>query len=132
MGGTVWPTMVRKNHVARSLHWLATLGRFWGRSHAARQLFLRETLTLGERRFLAVVEFEQQKFLIAGTGSSVAMLTALGSPGTVARGGPESSPSEFHGEVPRRSPTEHQEIPTWEFSGLGEHWQLIRRGIGNR
>ena len=62
--------------MARILHWLAALVRSW-RSHPSRQLYLRETLALGERRFIAVVEFERQKFLIAGTGSSVAMLTAL-------------------------------------------------------
>ena len=40
-------------------------------------LRLTETLSLGERRFLAVVEFEQQKFLIGGTASSVCLLADL-------------------------------------------------------
>jgi flagellar biogenesis protein FliO len=40
-------------------------------------LRLTETLSLGERRFLAVVEFEQQKFLIGGTASSMCLLAEL-------------------------------------------------------
>ena len=48
--------------------------------HARPEKLLRlsETLQLGERRFLAVVEFQQQKFLIGGTASSVCLLAELG------------------------------------------------------
>jgi flagellar biogenesis protein FliO len=71
------------------LQWLTALGHSW-RPHPSRQLYLRETLALGERRFIAVIEFERQKFLIAGTGTSVAMLTALpstaGTPGNLQAG----------------------------------------------
>lgn len=42
-----------------------------------KRLRLRETLSLGERRFLAVVEFDQQEFLVGGTGSSLALLTRV-------------------------------------------------------
>jgi hypothetical protein len=56
--------------------WLSLLVPGWC-SRPARQLRLRETLALGERRFVAVVEFEQQRFLIGGTGSSLAMLAQL-------------------------------------------------------
>jgi flagellar biogenesis protein FliO len=71
-------------------------------ARAPRQLRLCETLGLGERRFLAVVQFEQQKFLIGGTGNSVALLTRLGA------GDFESS---FLPEVPRiaRTEAEHRE-----------------------
>jgi flagellar biogenesis protein FliO len=103
---------VSGNHLARILHWLATLGRSW-RSHPSRQLRLRETLALGERRFIAVVEFERQKFLIAGTGSSVAMLTTLPSPGS-AKGNLESEAG-------------HEEVPTWAFSSGRSAKRLIRR-----
>lgn len=50
-----------------------------GRMNARPKKLLRvaETLSLGERRFLAVVEFEQQKFLIGGTASSVCLLADL-------------------------------------------------------
>lgn len=102
---------VGRNHWTRILHWLTALGRSW-RSHPSRQLHLRETLTLGERRFIAVVEFERQKFLIAGTGSSVAMLTALPS---------QRSAKENPG------PGGREEVPTWAFNGEGSHRQLIRR-----
>jgi len=40
-------------------------------------LRLCETLALGERRFLAVVQFEQQKFLIGTAGNSISLLTRL-------------------------------------------------------
>ena len=49
------------------------------RTRPLRQLRLCETLPLGERRFLAVVQFEEQKFLIGGTGSSIALLAQLDS-----------------------------------------------------
>ena len=81
MGSASCAVTARGNYLTRILHWLAALVRSW-RSHPSRQLYLRETLALGERRFIAVVEFERQKFLIAGTGSSVAMLTALPSQGS--------------------------------------------------
>ena len=60
------------------LRWLATKRGAW-RPRTPRQLCLRETLALGERRFVAVVEFEQQRFLIGGTGSSLSMLASLAS-----------------------------------------------------
>lgn len=50
------------------------------RHRSEKQLRLRETLQLGERRFLAVVEFEQFRFLIAGTANSVALLSQLSAP----------------------------------------------------
>jgi flagellar biogenesis protein FliO len=65
--------------LSRGLRWLKLGG--W-RSHSSRQLRLLETLALGERRFVAVIEFEQEKFLIGGSGNSVAMLATLPSPKT--------------------------------------------------
>lgn len=55
---------------------LAKLGHNW-RPRASRQLRLCETLPLGERRFLSIVQFEEQKFLIGSAGNSVALLTRL-------------------------------------------------------
>lgn len=60
----------------RIVRWLAGCFRCEGR-HRKRQLKLCETLALGEKRFLAVVEFEQRKLLIGGTSSSLVMLAAL-------------------------------------------------------
>lgn len=65
----------------RARTWLGGLGRLW-RAPATRQLRLCETLALGERRFLAVIECERQKFLIGGSGSSVALLAQLAGPET--------------------------------------------------
>jgi hypothetical protein len=47
-----------------------------GRQRAHRSLRLRETLPLGERRFLAVVEFHGQELLVAGTPNSITLLGA--------------------------------------------------------
>ena len=60
----------------RVIRWLAERFRA-GRLRPERQLRLCETLGLGEKRFLAVVEFEQQKLLIGGTSNSLVMLAAL-------------------------------------------------------
>ena len=48
--------------------------------HSVRRLRLSETLSLGEKRFLAVVQFQQQEFLVGGTGSSIALLAKLHGP----------------------------------------------------
>jgi hypothetical protein len=42
-----------------------------------RRLRLCESLPLGERRFVAVVEFEQSRFLVGGTASSLVLLARL-------------------------------------------------------
>jgi len=56
------------------------------RRRSEKQLRLRETLQLGERRFVAVVEYEELRFLIAGTPTSVSLLSQL--PGSL----PNSAP----------------------------------------
>jgi len=111
MGRADWAAMLKGNHLTRALRWLTSLRRSFG-SSPSRQLRLRETLTLGERRFIAVVEFEGQKFLIAGTGSSVAMLTAL--------------PSAASAKENSQAEAGHGEVPTWTFSSQGSGRQLIR------
>jgi len=52
------------------------------RRRSVRRLRLSETLSLGEKRFLAVVQFQQQEFLVGGTGSSIALLAKLNGPET--------------------------------------------------
>ena len=67
------------------------------RGRRERRLRLRETLSLGERRFLAVVEFQQQEFLVGGTSSSIALLARL-SPGPASsdiRAAGQSTPLEM-------------------------------------
>ena len=50
------------------------------RRRTVRRLRLSETLSLGEKRFLAVVQFQQQEFLVGGTGNSIALLAKLDTP----------------------------------------------------
>jgi flagellar biogenesis protein FliO len=52
--------------------WVLRLGR-----RAPRRLRLCESLPLGERRFVAVVEFEAERFLVGGTPSSMVLLSRL-------------------------------------------------------
>lgn len=54
---------------------VAGLGR-----RAPRRLRLTESLPLGERRFVAVIEFDQERFLLGGTSSSLVLLARLGDP----------------------------------------------------
>ncbi len=42
-----------------------------------RRLRISETLSLGERRFVAIVEFDGQEFLLAGSGSSLELLARV-------------------------------------------------------
>jgi len=46
-------------------------------SRAPRRLRLCESLPLGERRFVAVVEFESARFLVGGTSASLVLLARL-------------------------------------------------------
>ncbi len=52
------------------------LNRRW-KTGAARRLRLDETLPLGEKRFVAVIEFEQQRFLVGGAANCVVLLAWL-------------------------------------------------------
>ncbi|HXZ39118.1 MAG TPA: flagellar biosynthetic protein FliO [Terriglobales bacterium] len=63
-------------YARRALQRLTSLFPFC-RSRPPRRLRLCENLQLGERRFLSVVEFGHQKFLVGGTASSLAMLAVL-------------------------------------------------------
>jgi flagellar biogenesis protein FliO len=49
-----------------------------------RRLRLCESLSLGDRRFVAVVEFEQARFLVGGTSASLVLLAQLGNFGRAA------------------------------------------------
>jgi hypothetical protein len=60
------------------------LRSFWARilhvgRRRPRRLRLCESLPLGERRFVAVVEFERLRFLVGGTAASLVLLARLGS-----------------------------------------------------
>jgi flagellar biogenesis protein FliO len=67
-------------------NWLKTLRtravNLWRRTRSLapgpRRLRLCESLPLGERRFVAVVEFDDERFLVGGTSSSLVLLSRLG------------------------------------------------------
>ena len=42
-----------------------------------RRLRLCETLSLGEKRFIAVIEYDRKKFLLAGTPQNISLLQRL-------------------------------------------------------
>jgi flagellar biogenesis protein FliO len=65
----------------------------------ARRLRLCETLSLGEKRFIAVVEYDRQKFMVAGTPQQISLLQRLG--------GDCIEPDR----APRREPLRRQEEP---------------------
>lgn len=76
---------------ARS-RWKELLRDGWGRwrswrqqRRCAQQLAVRESVSLGEKRALVVAQFEQERFLIGITGSSMCLLTKLPNPGDVRR-----------------------------------------------
>jgi len=46
-------------------------------SRRQRRLRLAETLPLGDRRFVAVLEFENSRFLLGGTSASLVLLARL-------------------------------------------------------
>jgi Flagellar biosynthesis protein, FliO len=62
---------------AKWVHRCLAMVRSWWRGRPVRQLRVRETLALGERRFVAVVEFEGQRFLIGGTNHSLTLLAQI-------------------------------------------------------
>ena len=47
-----------------------------------RHLHLCESLPLGDRRFVAVIEFEKARFLVGGTSGSLSLLSRLDSQGS--------------------------------------------------
>jgi flagellar biogenesis protein FliO len=62
---------------------LARLRALW--SHVTirrrdRSLRIAETVSLGDKRFVAILEFEHQRFLIGITSQSVSLLQALAAP----------------------------------------------------
>jgi flagellar biogenesis protein FliO len=115
---------IRGSYLRRALHRLAALCRGWG-SHPSRRLRLSETLALGERRFVAVVEFERQKFLIGGTGNSVAMLTAL--PGAEMDSQNQTPAPVRQLANGQERGNDHDEVPTWGFAGDGPVVEMIRK-----
>lgn len=53
------------------------LADLWRTQHKRRSLVIKETAALGDRRFVAVLQFERQRFLIGGSPGSVTLLADL-------------------------------------------------------
>ena len=53
---------------------MGLLGERYSQHQAKKKLRLRETLSLGDKRFLAVVEYRQQEMLVGGTANSITVL----------------------------------------------------------
>ncbi len=68
--------------------------------HAPRRLRLCESLPLGERRFVAVIEFESARFLVGGTSASLVLLARLQDVGTEVTL-PHPDPTEISAGAPR-------------------------------
>jgi hypothetical protein len=62
-----------RQRLDRALAWLVS--RNFARR--PRRLHLRDTVCLGEKRFVAVVEFEDRRFLLGGAANSVSLLAHL-------------------------------------------------------
>lgn len=62
------------------------------RKHPQKKLRLAESLSLGERRFVAIVEYGRARFLIGGSASSIGLLTQLAD-------GPCDDPETIHAPV---------------------------------
>ena len=86
-------------------HWFNSHLQGW-RQRVPHRLRLIETLALGERRLVAVIEFERRKFLIGGTGESLSLLADLST----------------RGEQISQSDT----VPTWSFTPSGAGTELSR------
>ena len=71
----VQPDLVRPDPWRRARIWWQRILRISRR--APRRLRLCESLPLGERRFVAVVEFERSRFLLGGTSASLVLLARL-------------------------------------------------------
>jgi len=56
----------------------AKLRELWRSRRKRRTLQVCETANLGERRFVAVIQFERQRFLIGGSSNSLTLLARLG------------------------------------------------------
>ena len=63
--------------------WMTTFRHLWqsvqrlAGTRRTRRLRVCETLSLGERRFIAVIAFDRQEFLVGGSGNSLELLARL-------------------------------------------------------
>lgn len=79
---------------------LGELGRAFRRTpfgrlkiRRARRLHLRETLSLGERRLVAIVECDEREFLLGAAGQTISLLAPLGAAAVAEPGSLEEQPA---------------------------------------
>jgi flagellar biogenesis protein FliO len=101
--------------------WWQRLRVWWQRlrrlgQRAPRRLRLCDSLPLGERRFVAVVEFERSRFLVGGTAASLVLLARLGN-GRAQDG--EDRKNENEGNEKKNDTKNEEDIarPASAFSG---------------
>jgi hypothetical protein len=87
---SISPITTRPGTLKRALRWLQKNYS----QRTSKQLRVCETVSLGEKRFIAIIHVENRKFLIGGGASNVALLTQLGEAG-------ESSSSSVSEILPR-------------------------------
>jgi flagellar biogenesis protein FliO len=78
-------------------HWWDCISEFFNSRlprRPQRKLRLCESLALGEKRLVAVVQFEDLRFLVGSTGSSMTLLSPLPSLATPAGKNPERAACE--------------------------------------
>jgi flagellar biogenesis protein FliO len=70
-------TLSLMNFFRAGFGWLHRIAnaKIWRRN--ARRLRVSETISMGNRGYLAVIQFEQQRFLVGGTTNSIALLAQL-------------------------------------------------------
>jgi flagellar biogenesis protein FliO len=72
------PTPIFRGALGRALQACYAQLSAWRRSQRKpRALLVKETAGLGERRFVAVLQFERQRFLIGGSPGSITLLARL-------------------------------------------------------
>jgi flagellar biogenesis protein FliO len=84
------------------------LAALWDRvsrlsQRAPKTLRLCQSLPLGERRFVAVVEFEKARFLVGGTSSSLVLLSRLTDSGCEVEDERESDARQLAREKPAKN-----------------------------
>ena len=91
LGRTLTLAAARLKVAWRSALWRSLVRRSWvcRAGSKRKELSVRETAALGDRRFVSVIQFERQRFLIASSPSSVTLLAQLSD---------ESPSSEVTGE----------------------------------
>jgi hypothetical protein len=56
------------------------LQKLWKTQRTQKHLRVCESVSLGDKRFVAVIQVDQERFLVGGAANSIAMLTRLAEP----------------------------------------------------